>query len=147
MTRNWVDLAKVVKDPEAESGIANKLDLTADGVDHPERYALPMPWGLHAAVDKMTIGGSAIKPEDVPGPGYHWYKMGTFAIVPGTYVYFFWSWIIQLEIDNAFDPAEPGAKFEVWSRVKFEGPQFPHARVGKTNAIYVERLVLVKATP
>jgi hypothetical protein len=147
MTRNWADQAKVVKDPEAESGIANKLDLTAAGVEHPERYALPMPWGLYAAADKKTIGGSAIKPEDVPGPGYHWYKMGTFAIVPGTYVYFFWSWIIQLEIDNAFDPAEPGAKFEVWSRVKFEGPQFPHAGVGKTNSIYVERLVLLKATP
>ncbi len=144
MTRNWADLAKVVKDPEAESGMANKLDLTAEGLEHPERYVLPMPWGLYATVEKKTIGGNTIKPEDVPGPGYHWYKMGTFPVVPGAYVYFFWSWIIQVEADNAFDPAEPNTPFDVWARIKFQGPSFPHAKAGDRDAIFVERLVLVK---
>ena len=144
MTRNWSNVVKVVKDPEAESGITNRLDLTAPDVDKAERYVLPMPWGLYGAADKKSVVGEPIKAEDIPGPGYHWYKMGTFPVAPAYYMYFFWSWIIQLDIDNAFDPAKPDQKFEFWARVKFEGPRFPHARAGDTDAICVERVVLVK---
>lgn len=147
MTRNWADVVKVVKDSEAETGIANKLELTADDVDHPEKYVLPMPWGLYATVEKTHPGGSLIKPGDIPGPGYHWYKMGSFAIAPGYYVYFFWSWILQVEVDNAFDPAKPDQKFEVWARIKLTGPRFPHPKPGDKDAIYVERLVLAKTEP
>lgn len=145
MARNWADVVKVVKDPEAETGIANKLDLTADYVEHPENYVLPMPWGLYGTVEKTFPGSNTIKPEDIPGPGYHWYKMGSFPIAPGYYAYFFWSWILQVEVDNAFDAAKPDQKFEVWARIKFAGPRFPHARPGDKDAIYVERLVLVKS--
>jgi hypothetical protein len=144
MTRNWADVVKVVKDPEAETGIANKLDLTADYVDRREKYVLPMPWGLYGTVEKKSGGGNAIKAEDIPGPGYHWYKMGTFPIASGYYAYFFWSWIIQVDVDNVFDPLKPDQKFDVWARIKFEGPRFPHARLGDKDAIYVERLVLVR---
>ena len=122
--------------------MANKLDLTTDGLEYPERYVLPMPWGLYAAVEKKTIAGSPIKADAIPGPGYHWYKMGTFVVVPGTYAYFFWSWIIQVEIDRVFDPADPNVQFDIWARIKFEGPLFPHAKAGQKDAIYVERLVL-----
>ena len=145
MTRNWADVVKVVKDPEAESGIANKLDLTADDVEGREKYVLPMPWGLYATVEKKSTGGNSIKAEDVPGPGYHWYKMGTSPIAPGYYAYFFWSWIIQVDVENVFDLAKPNQEFEVWARIKFEGPRFPSARPGDKDAIFVERVVLVNS--
>ena len=145
MTRNWGDVVKVVKDPEAESGIANKLDLSSEGLDGVEKYVLPMPWGIYGQEEKKHVGGSTIKSADIPGPGYHWYKMGTFPIASGSYVYFFWSWIIQADIDDVFDPAQPGQPYEVWARVKFTGPRFPHATPGDKDAIYVERLILVKA--
>jgi len=145
MTRNWNDVVKVVKDPEAESGITNRLDLTAEDVTNPEKYVLPMPWGLYGTVDKKFVGGAPIKAEDIPEAGYHWYKMGTFPVEPGYYLYFFWSWIIQLDVDNVYDPAKPDQQFECWARIKFEGPRFPHAKPGETDAICVERVVLVKA--
>ncbi len=144
MTRNWADVVKVVKDPEAESGITNRLDLTAPDVTDAAKYVLPMPWGLYGTVDKKFVGGAPIRAEDITGPGYHWYKMGTFAIEPGFYLYFFWSWIIQIDIDNVYDPAKPDRKFEIWARVKFEGPRFPHAKPGAKDAISVERVVLVR---
>jgi hypothetical protein len=144
MTRNWADVVKIVKDPEAESGIANKLDLTATNVDSPEKYVLPMPWGIYEPVGKKFPGNGAVKAEDIPGPGYHWYKMGTFPINPGSYIYFFWSWILQVEVDNVVDPAKPDQRFEVWAKVKFTGPRFPHAQPGDLDAIYVERLVLAR---
>ena len=70
--------------------------------------------------------------------------MGTFSLEPSYYVYFFWSWIIQFDVDNALDPASPDAPCEIWARIKFTGPSFPHTRAGETDAIYVERLVLIK---
>ena len=145
MTRNWADEVKVVKDPEAESGVTNKLDLTADYVSKAEKYVVPMPWGLYGTADKKFVNAAPIKAEDIPGPGYHWYKMGTFPIEPGYYAYFFWSWIIQVDIDNAFDATKPDQKFDVWARIKFEGPRFPYAKPGDKDAIYIERLVLAKA--
>lgn len=145
MTRNYADVVKVVKDPQAESGITNRLDLTAADVTNPQRYVLPMPWGLYATVEQKGVGGAAIKAEEIPGPGYHWYRLGTFPVKPGYYVYFFWSWIIQLDVDNVFDPAKPDQKFDVWARIKFEGPRFPHAKPGEKDAICVERIILVKA--
>jgi hypothetical protein len=145
MTRNWNEIVKVVKDPDAESGITNRLDLTAQDVPNPEKYVLPMPWGLYGTLNKKFVGGAPIKAEDIAGPGYHWYRMGTFPVEPGYYLYFFWSWIIQLDVDNVFDPARPDQKFDVWARIKFEGPRFPHAKRGDKDAICVERVVLVKA--
>jgi hypothetical protein len=144
MTRNHANVVKVVKDPEAESGITNRLELTAADVTNPEKYVLPMPWGLYGTVDKRFINGTPIKAEDIPGPGYHWYKMGTFPVAPAYYMYFFWSWIIQLDIDNAFDATKPNQKFEFWARIKFEGPRFPHAQPGAKDAICVERVILAK---
>ena len=144
MTRNWNNLVKVVQDPEAESGITNRLDLTGAEVTNPEKYVLPMPWGLYGTINKKFVNGAPIKAEDIPGPGYHWYQMGTFPVEPGYYLYFFWSWIIQLDVDNVFDPVKPDQTFEVWARIRFEGPRFPQAKADDKDAICVERIVLVR---
>jgi hypothetical protein len=143
VTRNWQDQAKRVPDPDAESGIANRLELSDDDM---KKYALPMPWGLYDVINKRSGGGSVIKPEDVSGPGYHWYRMGTFPIRPSYYLYFFWSWVIQVDLENAVDPDHPEQPYEVWARVEFEGPGFPHGQAADKNAISVERVVLVKAS-
>jgi len=149
-SRNWKDIVKRVPDPEAESGITNRLELDADlfrdpKADRGRSYKLPMPWGLYNVAAKDFARKGVIKPEDVPGPGYHWYKMGTFQVRPTDYLYFFWSWIIQVDVDSAADPAHPDQRFDVWARIKFEGPGFPHGKPGDRNAICVERVVLVKA--
>lgn len=140
-SRNWQNRVKVVPDPEAESGITNRLEIPAEEM---ERYVLPMPWGLYNQVQKKGVGSASIRAEDVPGPGYHWYRMGSFPIVHSTYVYFFWSWIIQVDVDDVADSKRPDQKYAVWARVKFEGPRFPHGKPDQKNAICVERVVLVK---
>jgi hypothetical protein len=42
------------------------------------------------------------------------------------------------------DPDHPDQKFEVWARIKFNGPGFPHGKPEEENAISVERVVLVR---
>lgn len=142
-SRNWDDQAKRVSDAEAESGFTNRLELSEEDM---KRYALPMSWGLYDVINKQGRAAATIKPEDVAGPGYHWYKLGTFPIAPSYYVYFFWSWVIQVDVDSAQVPDHPEHPFGIWARIKFEGPGFPHGQPNAKNAISVERVVLVKST-
>jgi hypothetical protein len=137
-------LVKVVNDAEAETGFAYRLDLTGAKVPTPEKYTLPMSWGLYGKADKTRWDGASIKAGDIVGPGYHWYRMGTFPVKPDSYMYLFWSWLLQLDADTAFDLTKPDQQFEFWARIKFAGPRFPHAKAGDEDAICVERVVLVK---
>jgi len=145
-SRNWQDIVKVVRDPEAESGATNRLEFPngADGHEL-EKYKLPMPWGLYEVKTKKGVGSRSIKAEDVPGPGYHWYKLPSQKIRPSCYLYFFWSWIIQVDIDSAGDAENPEKEYDIWARIKFEGPFFPHGKEGDKNAICVERIVITDA--
>ncbi len=148
--RNWKDIVRTVRDEQAESGVTNRLQFptTIDTDKHPvEKYVLPMPWGVYDTIARKGVISAQIKPEDVPGPGYHWYKLGTCRIGPGDYVYFFWSWIIQVDVGRVYEADAPEQQFEVWARIKFEGPAFPHGAEGQANAICVERVVLVKTQP
>ncbi|MCU0918671.1 MAG: DUF4838 domain-containing protein, partial [Planctomycetes bacterium] len=138
---NYQDLAKRVEDSGADTGITNRLELSDEDM---KKYGLPMGWGAYAPADKKSLGSTTIRSDDVPGPGYHWYKLAPVAVPPSTYVYFFWSWIIQFPIESAGDASRPEEKFEVWAHIKFEGPGFPHGQAAQNNAISVERVILVR---
>ncbi|HOZ48689.1 MAG TPA: DUF4838 domain-containing protein [Candidatus Hydrogenedentes bacterium] len=137
--RNWQDQAKPVADPSAESGFADRLELSDEDM---AKYALPMSWGLYDVDAEKTIGSATIKADEVSEPGYHWFKLGELAIPRASYVYFFWSWIIQFDVGDVVDAGAPDRRFEIWACIKFEGPGFPHGRASEANAISVERLVL-----
>ncbi len=143
-TRNWGEALQRVQDPACESGTTNRLVLSDEDMT---KYALPMRWGLYDSLNRVGTGTGILRAEDVPGPGYHWYKLGTSAITPSCYLYFFWSWIIQLDIDSIMDPDHPDLPFDIWANIKFEGPGFPHGGLDEKNAISIERVVLVKTQP
>jgi len=140
-TRNYQDLAKVITDKEAKSGYATRYLIPNDELP---KYELPMPWGIYDTIGKKIIATAGIKASDVPGPGYHWYKMGETVLNGHDYLYFFRSSMVQIDLNDAYDANNPLAKFEVWANIKFEGPAFPHGQSTDKNAISVERVVLVK---
>jgi hypothetical protein len=144
MTRNFADEAKVVKDTETESGMANHLDLASGAVGSSEKYVLPMGWGVYDVNAKKGVLSGTIQAGDVSGPGYHWYRLGSVRLQPGMYVYFFWSWIIQVDLNSAYEPDRPDDLFEIWGRVRFTGPRFPHAQPDARDAIDVERIILIR---
>jgi hypothetical protein len=148
MARNWKKMVKVVKDDEADAGATGRLEfpLTINADNHPlEKYLLPMQWGVYDNSNIRAVISTTIKPDDVAGPGYHWYKLGSCAIGSGHYVYFFWSWIIQVDVCSAYSADAPDQQFDVWAHIKFEGPAFPHGLEDDANAICVERTILVKS--
>jgi len=141
---NYQDQAKRVPDAESASGMTNRLELSDEDM---EKYQLPMNWGAYAPQGERHLGAATIRPDDVPDRGYHWYHLPSIPVPPSTYVYFFWSWIIQFPIDSVGDPAQPDAPCDVWASIKFEGPGFPHGRAGEQNAISVDRVIVVRSAP
>jgi len=140
-TRNYQDRAKVVPDKDAESGYATRYEIPDSELT---KYTLPMQWGVYDTVGKKSTLTGVIKASDIPSTGYHWYKLGDATLTGHDYIYFFWSWIIQNDIVDAYDAENPNAKYEVWADLKFEGPAFPFAKAGDKNAISVERIAVVK---
>ena len=140
-SRNWNNVARVVEDPDADTGYTNRLELSDEEL---ERYQLPMPSGMYDRNAQSTRMGTSIRPEDVPGPGYNWYKLGTFTLSRSDYFFFFPSWIIQFDMGGVVDPDNPDQQYEIWSHIKFEGPGFPHGAADEQNAISVERLIVLK---
>ncbi len=134
----------VILNNDAESGITSRLEFpNSGGEDHSvDRYRLSMVWGLYTPGKGMNPG--RISTDDVPGSGYNWYRLGSFPITASSYVYFFWSWYIQVDVGRAYSSETPDQKFEIWASIKFEGPEFPHDWTEANNAISVERVVLVK---
>jgi len=140
-TRNYAGQAKLIADTTTELGEATRFEIPDDEL---ERYKLPMPWGVYDVTGKKELALNHIKPEDVTGPGYHWYRLNDVALSNYSYLYFFWSWIIQTDLNLDYDEEKPQQQFEIWANVKFEGPAFPHGKATDKNAISVERMVLVK---
>lgn len=100
--------------------------------------------GAYAPTGKCSLGSGTIQPEQVSGPGYHWYKLPPVAVPPSTYVCFFWSWVVQFPIESAGEGSRPDEKLEVCARIKFEGAGFPHGNPEQKNAICVERVIVIR---
>jgi hypothetical protein len=143
-TRNYANQAKVVKDAEAEIGVATRLLMSDVPAAERAKYNLPMPWGIYDTVGKKHGISKSITAADIPAAGYHWYKLGETKLTGNDYIFFFWSWVIQLDVADMFDGAHPNQQYEIWAEIKFEGPMFPHAKEGDKDAISVERVVLVR---
>lgn len=131
----------VVLDEGATNGIARRFVIPEDQT---EKYKLPMAWGAYANREEKTLITQEVKPEQVPGPGYNWYRLGTVRPTPSTYVFLTWSWWMQTDIGGDVDPNQD---YEVWGHLKFEGPLFPHGKAEDKNAIVLDQYVLVRQPP
>ncbi len=144
---NYSAMAKVVQDKDAETGQADRLLLE----DEPEeanrkKYKLPMPWGIYDASNEKDLLNNSITASQIPGPGFHWYKLGDIALPKNTYIYLFWSWMIQINLKMDKAGEKPGQIYEVWAQLKFEGPLFPYGKASERDAISVERVALIPHT-
>jgi hypothetical protein len=139
----------VVDDPDSPVGKA----LTAPTRPPPHGY----PHSMAAPVNKMFptrfgVYDTTTKKEiafDVPkipaDEKYHWYKVGTFDVGPGTFVHGFF-WLMKADISSAYGNADGLAdfnKWEVWVSAKYTGPAYV-AGSTKPNQIFWDQVVLVR---
>ncbi len=144
-----VYLPYVVQDGEAPSGFANKLILSDF---ENAKYAMPMPLGYYSPVGKIE---SHISASDIPGRGYHWYKIGESRIYAenemvdghpgGGYIWASWPWRLQIPLGGLLDEKHPEQVYEMWVSLKFEGAKFlgDDSRE-EANAVYLECTALVR---
>jgi hypothetical protein len=142
--RNYHNAARIVEDADAELGKATRLQMENTPEGERAKYNLPMTWGVYDNTGEKVLVQNLIQRADIPGAGYHWYKLGETKLTGNDTMYFFWSWWIQLDVGDAFIEDKPQQVFEVWANMKFEGPMFPHAKDGDKDAISVERVVFVQ---
>lgn len=153
ISTGYADL--VIEDVDSEAGIAVKKVFTEQEMlsqEYPittKKFARDyvLAWDLHN-YQKSTAKGDEptivyLKPADVSEPGYQWYKLGSYHIEENS---FLWVYNANLEVPMraAIDPLEPSAAYDIWVRLKFEGPAFPHGTADQANAVFVERIVVIK---
>jgi hypothetical protein len=109
-----------------------------------EEYNKDLSWGVHSQALGKALKSAALQWKDVPGPGYHWYKLGSSKLTEDCYLYFFPSWSVQYNLGIACNPMTPDMEYEIWAKIKFTGPDFPHGKAGETNAISIERVVVLR---
>lgn len=129
-----------VSDPEATCGVACRLGPRAGAPDFHDR---PLAMGLYDAAGRKFGPALTLKPEDVPQDGkYHLYKLGSFAVGERTYVWFHWSWLLQVYLTRAYQPPAERT-LEVYASVKVTGPAYVKGSTAE-NAVWVDRVLLAE---
>ena len=137
------DKAKMVEDKRTQNGIAVRAEMTDKLLAALKGNALR--WAMHDhGKDNKNAPTSGLKIGDiVPGNGYHWYKLGTYALNTSS---FLWLYGVNaaVALSEARDPLLPSGRFEIWARVRFDGPAFRNGANGDPNVIALEWVVAVK---
>ncbi len=109
-----------------------------------ESFQFPITFGTYSHSQRKTLWWANLTKNMVTEPGYHWYKIGSTTLTGDALMYFFKGWEIQLGVGDAYNMNEPDAKVDVWVSVKFTGPSFPCGKEGEQDAIWFDRVILVK---
>lgn len=142
--RIFTGMSRVAEDEGSETGIAIRTELSDKGLAGLDGNVLK--WDIHDHAKKATGKEATIKylklADIVPGTGYHWYKLGTYQITENNFI---WMYGISLaiELGDARDSLNPAGEYDIWARIRFEGPAFRGAAKLEKNAISIEWVVAV----
>lgn len=130
----------LAKDPDSETGIVVKIP-----VDPKKAKEFPLLFGcFNYPVNKVLHVGYI---KEIPNAGYNWYKLMQVVIPENSgyiYVYMLSTWELQILLMNVSKEADGKTTYTIWARIKFAGPAFPRGKKIDENAIYVERMIVVK---
>ena len=140
-----VSAIDLLKDPDTETGIAARIYHSPESEPIDDSFSLPGTYEVFSYERWGGISGGSLglSAQGVQSDGYHWYKVGTTRVTPGTCL-ILWNWRTRLALGRAFDDGDPDASYDIWLRLKFTGPGYPHGKPDEDNAIYLERVTLVR---
>ena len=144
-TMRWRDIAKMVDDEESPMKRVARVEFPNSCKDVSiDKFQFPITFGTYSHSQRKTLWWANLTKNMVTAPGYHWYKIGSTTLTGDALMYFFRGWEIQLGVGDAYDMNEPDRKVDVWVSVKFTGPSFPCGKAEEQDAIWFDRVVLVK---
>jgi hypothetical protein len=136
---------EVIEDKYTQNGITCCVRLSDKSLASLDGNALK--WDMHDHTKRATGKEATIRyiklDEIIPGSGYHWYKLGTYCINKNNFLWIYGA-DLSIEVSDARDIFDPSCQYDIWARVKFEGPAFPYGGKKGKNAILIEWIVAVK---
>jgi len=136
---------RVVDDPGSVFGLA----LCGEHADE-----MPVHMGVYDLVSRRGLVGRLLNDRDVgvavdaaavAGTGYHLYELGRTAITTNCYAWITKSWQIQHHLEMLHDAADMDQQWDIYVSIKLTGPSYPHGDPDEKDAIYFDRMVLVRA--
>ncbi|MBQ7650595.1 MAG: DUF4838 domain-containing protein [Victivallales bacterium] len=144
-TMRWRDIAKMVDDPESTMGRVARIEFPNSWRDAKiDNYQFPITFGTYSEKLRKTLWWANLTKARVTRRGYNWYKIGATPLEGDAIMYFFRAWSIKMGVGDAYDMNEPDRKVEVWIHIKFTGPSFPLGIEGEQDAIWFDRVILIK---
>ena len=129
----------VVADPQAAGGKA--LQYTGEG---PKDHQRPLGFGVYDRPRRVFGPSMKLKGPDVPqDEQYHWYKVGRFAVTDGTLLWAHWTWLLSVDLDRVYDPAERDHQRDIWVSLKITGPAYVKDSK-QPNAVFLDRVLVIK---
>ena len=100
--------------------------------------------GVYDYASRSSIGRD-LKKVIAKDEKYHWYKIGTYNVRQGSFVWTFY-WSCQCALESAWQPDDgmPGLNvWEIWVSLKFTGPAYVEGSK-QTDLIWWDQVLLVK---
>jgi hypothetical protein len=138
---------KLVEDPLAAAGIAATMEPSLEQPPYAPK-GLPanvLNMGFYDATTGRQQQSHAGKDAPLTPGGYHLYPIGRTALSANCFVWFDWSWLIQMpDVSGLYDPAAPAKQWDVYASLRFEGPAYDPQSAAKQNRFFVDRIVFVQ---
>ena len=135
------DVAKVVNDSQAESGITCRAEFSHKQM---EKYKLPIDFGVYDWMNMKVVHSGKISASDIKGKGYNWYKLGRVEVTPVIGIYLFWSWYVQAPLGLAYNENRGLCPYDIFASIKFEGSAYLGNKASSNkNAVCIERIIAI----
>ena len=135
-TQLFSNKIQIVSDQTAEAGCAVRI---------PRDNEIPLKGAMYVPLTGQGGAAGKITVDDIPGPGYHWYHFATIKPQQSAYYYFTSDWTTQFPLNSVVANDTDDRPFELWVSVKFTGPAYPFGDQSEENAVWIERIVLIKS--
>lgn len=74
---------------------------------------------------------------------YHLYKIGTWQMVPGCYIFLHWTWQFQFLPTSSYMATKDSPPYDVYASLKFTGPVYVK-NSSRPDGVFVDRIILVR---
>jgi hypothetical protein len=132
--------SRLVADPDAAGGKA--LQYIGEG---PKDHERPLNLGVYDRPRRVFGPSQTLKGADVPqDEKYHWHKVGRFPVTDGTLLWVHWTWLLSVDLDRVYDPAEQDRQCDIWISLKVTGPAYVKGSK-QPNAVSMDRIIVTRA--
>ncbi|MCU0242774.1 MAG: DUF4838 domain-containing protein, partial [Vicinamibacteria bacterium] len=133
--------AALVPAPTTESGHAVRFEWKDESA---AKRSLPWTLGVFDRYNSRAITTACLTRDQIPGPGFHWYRLGATTLTESAFLYFFADGLITMPLDDVYQDEAAQDIYDIWAHIQFEGPAFLPLSSAQTNAVSIERVVLLR---